>query len=234
MAKAHFSLDKFRSEILTNSLARNNRFEVIINPPAFLRQYGDKVSLLAEQASLPMLNIAAKSYKIFGPSYQRPFTSEYGGEGMPITFHVDRKMSVRNFFEDWMHAIINPTKFTTAYQNQYIGTIEIRQIDEQDNITYAVKLLEAFPRNLNLMDLNHSASNQTHRLNILFAYRYWERVQESKPVDISRVITTPEVPRIDNRIKNTDTRLKNVTFTGQADTGTTNDDMAFGVGQLSG
>ena len=201
MSKAHFSLDRFRTEILTNSLARNNRFEVLINPPAFLRQYGDKISLLAEQASLPMLNIATKSYKIFGPSYQRPFTSEYGGEGMPMTFHVDRNMVVRNFFEDWMHAIINPVTFTTAYQDQYIGSIEIRQIDEQDNITYAVRLLEAFPRNLNLMDLNHSSSNQTHRLNILFAYRRWERIENSGPVDVPRVITNPEVPRTDTRTR---------------------------------
>lgn len=204
MAKAHFSLDKFRAEILTSSLARNNRFEIIINPPAFLRQYGDKVSLLAEQASLPMLNIASKSYKIFGPSYQRPFTSEYGGEGMSMTFHVDRSMVVRNFFEDWMHAIINPVAFTTAYQDQYIGNIEIRQMDEQNNITYAVRLLEAFPRNLNLMDLNHSASNQTHRLNILFAYRYWERVENSNPVDISREIINPQIPRFDVEFEPTD------------------------------
>lgn len=199
MSKAHFSLDRFRTEILTNSLARNNRFEVLINPPVFLRQYGDKVSLLAEQASLPMLNIAVKSHKIFGPSYQRPFTSEYGGEGMPMTFHVDRNMVVRNFFEDWMHGIINPVTFTTIYQDQYIGSVEIRQLDEQDTITYAVRLLEAFPRNLNLMDLNHSSSNQTHRLNILFAYRYWERIENSSPVDVPRVITNPEVPTTDTR-----------------------------------
>ena len=157
MSKAHFSLDRFRTEILTKGLARSNRFEVIINPPVFLSQkYGDTISLLAEQASLPMLNIISKSYKIFGPSYQRPFTSEYGGEGMPMTFHVDSSMTVRNFFEDWMHAIVNPVTFTTSYQDQYIGSIEIRQIDEQDNITYAVRLLEAFPRNLNLMDFSFS------------------------------------------------------------------------------
>jgi len=203
MSKAHFSLDRFRTEILTKGLARSNRFEVIINPPVFLSQkYGDTISLLAEQASLPMLNIASKSYKIFGPSYQRPFTSEYGGEGMPMTFHVDSSMTVRNFFEDWMHAIVNPVTFTTSYQDQYIGSIEIRQIDEQDNITYAVRLLEAFPRNLNLMDLNHSSSNQTHRLNILFAYRYWERIKDSGPAAVPRAVLNPQIPRTDVSIEN--------------------------------
>lgn len=178
MAKSDFSLDRVRAEILSGAgLARTNRFEVVITPPPGLAGYdkkiGELVSMYAEQASIPLLNIFTKSYKVFGPTQQRPITAEYGGEGIPITFHVDRNMVVRKFFEDWMHIIIDSKTFTVGYQRDYITNVVIRQLDEQDNITQEVTLLEAFPRNLNLMDLNNSSSNQTHRLNVLFAYRYW-------------------------------------------------------------
>ena len=211
MAKATFNLNKFRSQILTGSLARNNRFEVEVIPPSFLRSYGERVSLLVEQASFPLLNIASKSFKIFGPSYQRPFTSEYGGEGIPVTFHVDRNMVVKKFFDDWVHAIVNPVTFTTGYQNDYIGTITIKQLDEQDNITYAVRLEEAFPRNLNLMDLNHQASNQTHRLNVLFAYRYWKQVDQTTqvtPTNVPRAVVAPQIPTFDARLLETNNPTK--------------------------
>ena len=77
----------------------------------------------------------AKPFKIFGPTYQRPITSEYGGEGMPITFHVDRDMRIRRFFEDWMHLIVDPVRFTVGYQENYISDIFIRQLDEQNTRT---------------------------------------------------------------------------------------------------
>jgi hypothetical protein len=202
---ANYSLERFRSEVLDGAgLARNNRFEVIITPPRGLSDRGSEselASLYVEQASVPLLNIFAKPFKIFGPTYQRPITSEYGGEGMPITFHVDRNMRIRRFFEDWMHLIVDPARFTVGYQENYISDIFIRQLDEQNNVTNEIKLIEAFPRNINLMDLNNNSSNQTHRLNVLFAYRYWINTARTTttPISIPRVVVNPQVPAVDTR-----------------------------------
>lgn len=205
MAQANFSLDNFKSEVISRAgLARTNRFEVLINAQ-FLAGGGrgtsggdsNLVSLYVEQASIPLLNIATKPFKIFGPSFQRPVTSEYGGEGISMTFHVDREMKVRKFFENWMHRIINQTNYTVAFQSEYATTINIRQLDDKNNVTHEVQLLEAFPRNLNLMELNNASSNQTHRLNVLFAYRYWKDISTTftVPDAIPRPIATPQVPR---------------------------------------
>lgn len=223
MAVSNFSLDRVRTEILNGAgLARTNRFEVIITPPPGLNSGSvtELVSMYVEQASLPLLNIFTKSFKIFGPSYQRPLSSEYGGEGLPITFHVDREMTVRKFFEDWMHLIVRPEVFTVAYQEDYITDIIIRQLDEQENITHEITLYEAFPRNMNLMDLNNSASNQTHRLNVLFAYRYWKTTSsgganfEQQGMPVPRNFLNPQVPVSDN-LENRNVSLNtNDTVTG--------------------
>ena len=241
MSKANFKLSNFTSKLLgSHSLARNNRFEVLITPPPALNtNEGELVSVYVEQASIPLLNIFTKSFKIFGPTYQRPISSEYGGEGIAFTFHVDRNMKIRRFFEDWMHTIVNPYTFTVGYLKDYSTNIIVRQIDEQNNITHEIELLEAFPRNLNLMDLNNSASNQTHRLNVLFAYRYWKSKtsivkQERK---IPEPIINPQAIRSNTQPKRTTTKtntVKNVTPTGQYQPGTTTEDMAFGVNGMSG
>ena len=206
---ASFNLDTFRTEVLSGfGLSRTNLFEVLIPPPrALSSSYGsisNVVSMYVEQTSLPLLNIITKSQKIFGPSYQRPLTSEYGGEGIPITFHVDRNMNIKKFFDDWMHSIIHPQRFTVGYLEDYTTTIKIVQLDEQNNSTYEVELYEAFPKNMNIMELNNASSNQTHRLTILFAYRYWQSPGSKIPVDIPRPIRFPGVPTQDARLTQND------------------------------
>ena len=207
MAVANFNVEKFVSAMRFDSFARTNRFEVLVIPPIKLNNLvgggadGSFISLYCEQTSLPPLNIAVKSQKIFGPTYQRPYTAEYGGEGISFTFHVDRDMYVRKFFEDWMNLIVDPYDFTTGYQADYITSIFIRQLDELENVTHEIELLEAFPRSMNLMELNNAATNQTHRLNILFSYRYWRNVDKDvTPVDVPRKILYPEIIGADSRI----------------------------------
>lgn len=199
-----FSLERFRSEVLSGAgLSRPNRFEVSITPPRGLAnsQFSNLVSLYVEQTSMPLLNIFTKPLKIFGPSYQRPITSEYGGDGISFNFHVDKKFDVRKFFEEWMHLIVDPETFTVGYQESYVSTINIRQLDDQNNAIHEVQLLEAFPRNMNLMDLNNASSNQTHRINILFAYRYWIDINKTRKNEVPQLLNviTPQVPREDVR-----------------------------------
>lgn len=203
MADNRFSLDSFRSKIFKDSLARTNRFEVEILPPPGLTGAGvfsDTVSLYCEQAVIPQLSIGVKQLRMFGPSHQRPTNIDYGGDGMSLTFHVDRDMRVRKFFENWMHIIVDPNNFTVSYQEDYISQIKVRQLDENNNVTHEIAFYEAFPRNINVMELNHSAQNQTHRINVLFAFRRWERLTTSTTmIDTPLPVQYPGVPIQDNR-----------------------------------
>jgi len=194
MSVAASRLQDFIAEVKTKGLARVNRFEVIITPPQFITSRYlefNKISLLCEISNFPPINLSVKPFKIFGPSYQRPITSEYGGDGMSMTFHVDREMKVKKFFDDWMETVVDRNNFTVAYQNEYVTKIAIRQLDEANNVNYEIELLEAFPRSMTLMDLNHTAQNQTHRLNIIFAYRYWRRTDI--PINERQIQLVPKV-----------------------------------------
>jgi len=181
---ATFSLANFQAQVKSRGLARSNRFEVLIKPPRIGGSVNSEnsrlVSLFAEISNFPPLNLSVRPLKIAsGPSEQRPIGSEYGGDGISMTFHVDREMKVKKFFDDWMETIIDRDSFEVRFQEDYRSEITINQLDERDQITYGVDLLEAFPRSMNLMDLNQASQNQTHRLNIIFAYRLWRRTDLS-------------------------------------------------------
>ena len=206
MSKANFNLSQFIGAIREDSLARVNRFEVFIIPPAGMvsknRANAGAVSLYCEMASLPPVNISTKSFKIFGPTYQRPFGAEFGGEGISLTFHVDRDMQVKKFFDEWTATVVDPDSGLVGFQEDYISTLTLKQLNEHDEVTYELELEEAFPRSVNLLELNNSAQNQTHRLNVLFAYRYWKNVSpefQTMPMDIPRQRLFPQVPVVDVR-----------------------------------
>ena len=206
MATSNFNLSQFIGAVREDSLARVNRFEVFINAPKSLtfknKSNAGAVSLYCEMASLPPVNISTKSFKIFGPTYQRPFSAEYGGEGISLTFHVDRDMQVKKFFDEWTAKVVDPDSGFVGFQDEYISTIRLRQLNEQDEVTYELELEEAFPRSVNLLELNNSAQNQTHRLNVLFAYRYWKDVSpefQTMQMDIPRQRLFPQVPVVDVR-----------------------------------
>ena len=196
MSKVSFDLSNFLASVGTRGLARVNRFEVNIFPPKALlglvsqgvgrssEEEAQLSSLFCEVTNFPPINLTVKPFKIFGPSYQRPITSEYGGDGMSMTFHMDREMKLKRFFEDWIENIVRRDDFTVNYQDSYATTIKIKQLDEQENVTYEIELIEAFPRSMTLVDLNNSAQNQTHRLNIIFAYRYWRRTDIQDSIQI--------------------------------------------------
>ena len=142
------------------------------------------VCLLCETANLPGINLSVKSQRIYGPAYQRVITSEYGGEGISLTFLVDREMIVKRLFDGWMESIVAGSTaigkdgdwrntYTVAFPSDYQVPIRIRQLDEFDNVTYEIELEDAFPRTIMMMDLNHSNQNQPHRLTVTFAYRRW-------------------------------------------------------------
>lgn len=175
---ANFSLRNFRTEIARRGLAKPTRFEVNIPTPlalssVFTSQENRIVNLFCESSGLPPQVVGVKQQRIYGPSYQRPFSIEYGGEGLPMSFYLDQQMDIKAFFDAWISKIVDPQQYFVYYQNEYAVNIEMYQLDELNRYTYSVALEDAFPRSVTMIELNHSSQNQTHRLNVNFAFRRW-------------------------------------------------------------
>jgi hypothetical protein len=111
---------------------------------------------------------------MFGPAHQIPITPNYGGKSIVLTFHVDRTMFVRSYFDAWMHMITMPAFFSVNYRSVYLRNIWIRQLDENDDGMYEMMIRECYPQTMEMMPLHNADAPNTHRLTVSFAYRYWE------------------------------------------------------------
>jgi hypothetical protein len=82
-------------------------------------------------------------------------------------------MDIKALFDAWLGIVVDPTQYFVHYQNDYVVPIEIRQLNEKDEITYIAELEDAFPRNYTLLELNQSSTNSFHKLSVTFVYRRW-------------------------------------------------------------
>jgi hypothetical protein len=190
MAKKY--LTDFISEVRKNGISRSNSFEVMIPVPVGLRSTSlgtssmtEKITLRCESAVFPPQIVGVKQQRIYGPTYPRPFGVDYGGEGATFTFLLDGKMDVKAFFDAWVGQIVNPFRFNVKYENNYISDVQIFQLAEQrmgnlngnnvdiDDVPYVAVLENAFPRNVNLLQLDYSDQNKAQKLNVTFTFRRW-------------------------------------------------------------
>lgn len=182
---ADFNVQEFQTKVFVDGLAEPSKFEMMISPPRVLAReinLTKTVSLLTEISNFPPLNIMVRTMNLYGPQHQRPVSMDFGGDGLAASFYLDRQMQVKRFFDTWMASIVNAGTHNVAYQSDYITEMTIRQLSDGGNQdprgsterpTYAVTLQEAFPRSMNLVDLNTGAQNQTSRLTVVFAFRKW-------------------------------------------------------------
>ena len=180
--------------------ARPSRYEVILNPPAGtnsnlvssqMQEFrGDgtvkQVSLACENISFPGRNIdTTEDTNIYGPS--RQIASGFSYAEVSGTFRCSRDMKEKRYFEAWQKLSYNPQTWSMQYYQDYVGTVQIFQLDENDNRTYGVELLEAFPKTIGAQTLDYSSTGEIHKLSVTFSYRWWKSLADEadlpKPIE---------------------------------------------------
>ena len=126
----------FIAEIKTKGLARTNRFTVEMTPPLGNPSDVRKMLLFCEKASLPGVSYATTQNRTFGEVRETPYDKLY--DTCQLTFHVDRHMTVKKLFDDWMHHIQDPIDRSFQWYSNYITDLTIRVQDLEDKTTYEV------------------------------------------------------------------------------------------------
>lgn len=160
----------FIAEIKTQGLARTNRFTVQLTPPNSNPATVRKTMLFCEQASLPGVNYATTQNRTYGEIREVPYDKLY--DTTTLQFHVDRDMTVKKIFDDWMHYIQNPVTRSFQYYKNYTTDLTIEVQDLQDKTAYEIKLYECYPKAIGAIQLNAEAKD-TMRLSVTFQYKYW-------------------------------------------------------------
>lgn len=161
----------FIAEIKTKGIARTNRFTVDFTPPRAMPEQTKRMLLFCEKAILPGINYATTANRTYGETREVVYDRMY--DPVTLTFHVDRKMTIKEIFDNWAQYIIDPSSRTVGWYNDYVTPMTIRVQDIEDNTTYLVQLFEAYPKSIGSISMDAGNNNDTMRLDVTFQYKYW-------------------------------------------------------------
>lgn len=88
-------------------------------------------------------------------------------------------MYERNVIDEWMSLIFDPTTHFVGYMDDYAVDITINQLNENDQVTYSIVLLDAFPTLCSPMPLSNDDRDMYARLQTQWMYRRWVKADEN-------------------------------------------------------
>ena len=179
----------------TGGFSRPSRYEVLIIPPRGSNNNptsGDisnnktirETSLACENISFPGRNIdTTTDTNIYGPT--REIASGFSYAEVSATFRCSSDMKEKLYFETWQKQSFNTQTWSMQYYEDYIGAVQIFQLDENNNRKYGVELVEAFPKTIGAMTLDYSNGNEIHKLPVTFSYRWWKNLNDEADLPVS-------------------------------------------------
>ena len=214
------------SEILglgnsTDGMSRKNRYEVTLYPPTgargsrgnttnvFSKIMGDLLGdgtvratgLRCESISMPGRNMdSTPDTNIYGP--EREIVTGYSFGDINAVFQCSSDMREKKYWETWQRLTYNPKTFDIGYYNDYVGTVDIHTLDEQENRRYGCRLIEAWPKAISPQALSYAPGATYQTVQVSIAYRYWINLtdESSEPRSIGSRIAERAVNTVTRRI----------------------------------
>ena len=214
------------SEILglgnsTDGMSRKNRYEVTLYPPTgargsrgnttnvFSKIMGDLLGdgtvratgLRCESISMPGRNMdSTPDTNISGP--EREIVTGYSFGDINAVFQCSSDMREKKYWETWQRLTYNPKTFDIGYYKDYVGTVDIHTLDEQEKRRYGVRLVEAWPKTIGPQQLAYNDNNTYQTVDITIAYRYWINLtdESSEPRSLGSRIAERAVNTVTRRI----------------------------------
>jgi|TARA_R110000851_G_scaffold227706_1_gene380514 hypothetical protein len=203
--------------------ARANRYEVMLNAPTGEKGTGKadlqnifskvmqaakgdgtvrKTGLRCESISFPGRNLdTTPDSNIYGPT--REIVSGFSFAEITGTFVCSSDMREKLFFETWQRLAFDPQSWALGYYDDYVGSIDIHQLDENDNKRYGVQLIEAFPKTIAEQSLGYGSNDTLHKISVTFSYRYWKNLTDEAdlPKSLQSRITEVLVDSVERNIR---------------------------------
>ena len=201
-----------------DGIAKPSRYEVTLFPPSgqqgsrgqssniFSKIMGEilgdgtvrATGLKCEGIELPGRNIdTTPDTNIYGP--ERNIATGYTFADITGTFQLSSDLKEKKYFETWQRLCYNPQTFAMGYYDDYIGSVDIHTMDEQNKKRYGVKLIECFPKSIGAQQLSYAGTGYL-TCAVTFSYRYWKNLTDE--ADLPK----PLLDRIAERAVNTVTR----------------------------
>ena len=135
-----------------------------------------RVRAFCKSINMPEREIISKDIKFHGPA--RKFAIDTKSAPIQATFYADKFLRERSYFELWQSCIFSTKSHNFNFYDNYVSDINIFQLgsyesrNERDDVTYAVKLFECYPKIINQVDYSADVNDVT-TFSVTFEFRYW-------------------------------------------------------------
>ena len=176
-------LGTFRTQ--DGGYAKPSRYEVIIAPPPGYsakvkggpKDVVRKTSLEMAAVAFPGVQLQAEEdTNIYGPPRKIVRGQTFAEIVTQIRCSAD--MKEKNFIDTWQRLAAPRTDFSVGYYSDYVGTMQIFQLDHEDKRRYGVELVECYPITMAEQSLDYSTQNAISFLNVTWSYRYWKNLTD--------------------------------------------------------
>jgi hypothetical protein len=139
-------------------------------------QNGRRVRAFCSGINMPARTLEHKDIQHHGPVFKPVFNYTTGE--VTATFYADKFLRERTYFELWQSAAFSNESHNFNFYDNYVSDINIFQLgqfasrNERDDITYAIKLFECYPKVISDVDYSYD-SNNLQTFTVTFAFRNW-------------------------------------------------------------
>lgn len=191
-----FNINEFKSHVDGNGgFLKNNRFAVLVSKPNILPATFSDLSELrfyAESASVPGMALQSAELRREGIGNLEKASWGAAFTDLNISFRIDQKTKIWNFFQVWMNSIYNynmdasggrqRTFFELGYKDDYATAMSVfvyNEIDRGKNPVITIDFIDAYPIAISDMQMNWGSAD-IMKLNVTFNFRSWNLRESGK------------------------------------------------------
>ena len=142
------------------------------------KQVARQLTLHCNSISMPGHDLQAQDMQHgSAPGRQIVQSHDYAGT-IAASFYLDSHLRERHYFEQWQKMAVSTTTHKANYYNDYIGSIEIYQLDVNNEVTYGIKATEVYPSTMGGIEYSYDSANQVATQAVSFEYRQWYNLTE--------------------------------------------------------
>lgn len=178
----HKSLQEFIALVKNDGLIKPSHynFRLVKYPSYFtdnrkLVSEFNKLHVLCEATQLPGVQLQTMNHEEFGETREVPYQRAF--DNVSLTFILDRKMIVKNFFDQWLEYVVDPVTRTHGFYDKYIGNIiiEMQDASTDSKTMYSVRLEDCYPKSISPIDLSYESKGFA-KLTVSMNYRNYVRL----------------------------------------------------------
>ena len=165
-------LGEFITRVKTQGLARPNKYQVKLFPPAAMGISPKEVAMMAESVDFPGQNIRAGTEVLrHGPQREVAQGMTYGP--FSINFICTEGMPEKKFFEAWQEFAVNKYTWEPKFYKDYVGRMLLQSLNSAERKTYEMQIYEVYPKTVNSQSFSYGSTGSYQTISVEITYRYW-------------------------------------------------------------